>query len=79
MPLFEYECLSCGKATEMLVMGSSQEKPVCGTCGSTNMKKLLSAHSSMSGSMTNALPGLGDTGCCGSSPAEANCAGPGSC
>jgi len=77
MPLFEYECLSCGNTSEILIMGASKEKPVCSTCGSTDMQKLLSAHSSMSGSIGNSLPGFGDTGCCGSSPAEANCAGPG--
>lgn len=79
MPLFEYECQSCGKTCEVLVLSSSKEKPVCGACGSDKMKKLLSAHSAMSGSMKSTLPGAGDTGCCGVSPAEASCAGPGSC
>ena len=77
MPLFEYECLDCGKNNEMLVMGSLREKTVCGACGSKDMKKLVSAHSSMSGNMNSTLPGMGDTGCCGSSPVEASCAGPG--
>jgi hypothetical protein len=43
------------------------------------LKKLVSAHSSMSGPHKNRMPGLGDTSCCGSSPGEAGCAGPGSC
>jgi hypothetical protein len=43
------------------------------------MKKLMSAHSSLSGSAAHAMPGPGDTVCCGSSPGHAGCAGPGSC
>jgi hypothetical protein len=40
---------------------------------------LLSAHSSLSGAGRQSIPGIGDTACCGSSPMEASCAGPGSC
>jgi putative FmdB family regulatory protein len=40
MPLFEYQCRSCGAEIELLVMGSSQ--PVCSECGSDDLKKLLS-------------------------------------
>jgi hypothetical protein len=39
----------------------------------------LSAHSSFSGASRHALPGPGDTACCGSTPGHAGCAGPGSC
>lgn len=79
MPLFEYLCEDCGKTFEILVR-SSEDHPECGDCGSKNLNKLLSAHSSMSGPAKNSMPGLGDTACCGSSPGEApGCAGPGSC
>jgi len=79
MPLFDYFCEDCGKTTEILIK-NSQDTPACGNCGSRNLKKLLSAHSSMSGPAKSSLPGLGDTACCGSSPGEAaGCAGPGSC
>ena len=79
MPLFDYFCEDCGKTSEILIT-TSQDAPACSHCGSSNLKKLLSAHSSMSGPARNSLPGLGDTGCCGSSPGEAaGCAGPGSC
>ncbi|MFH1155081.1 MAG: zinc ribbon domain-containing protein [Pseudomonadota bacterium] len=78
MPIFDYLCLDCGKTSEILVAGS-QVDVRCSSCGSANLKKLLSAHSSLSGSQGHAIPGPGDTACCGSSPGHGGCAGPGSC
>jgi putative FmdB family regulatory protein len=78
MPLFEFLCLDCGKTSEVLVT-TSDDGPVCGDCGSANLKKLLSAPSTLSGSPNASLPGPGDTACCGSTPGQAGCAGPGSC
>jgi len=78
MPLFDYLCKECGKSNEILV-ARIDDIPKCQSCGSDNMKKLLSAPSSMSGAVTNRIPGNGDTACCGSSPSETHCAGPGSC
>ena len=78
MPIFEYLCLDCGKTSEILMVGSD-DSPRCNACNSHHLKKLLSAHSSMSGFLKNHIPGLGDTACCGSSPGDAGCAGPGSC
>ncbi|MFO7560192.1 MAG: FmdB family zinc ribbon protein [Desulfobacterales bacterium] len=78
MPLFDYLCLDCGKSSEILVFDSSDPLQ-CKACGSSSLKKLLSAHSSVSGPAKFSMPGPGDTSCCGSSPGEAGCAGPGSC
>ena len=78
MPLYDYLCLDCAEVSELLVTGSDEE-PVCNACGSRNLKKMLSAHSSFSGTRAGSLPGPGDTPCCGSMPAQAGCAGPGSC
>jgi len=78
MPLFDYLCLDCGKSNEILLINTN-DSPQCNTCGSKKMKKLLSAPSSISGPAKNAMPGLGDSTCCGSSPGETGCAGPGSC
>ena len=78
MPIFEYLCLDCGKTSEILVT-TSDDRQHCQSCGSTKLKKILSAPSSLSGMPSNKLPGLGDTACCGSNPTEAGCAGPGSC
>jgi len=79
MPIYEYKCLDCHETSEVL-LAHSQDLPRCVSCGSENIKKLMSPHSSMSRSFKNTLPGLGDTACCGSSPGLATgCAGPGSC
>jgi putative FmdB family regulatory protein len=78
MPIFEFLCGECGATHEVLV-ASSDESPACKACGSLNLKKLLSVPSSLSGAAKQGLPGSGDTACCGNSPANAGCAGPGSC
>ncbi|MBU2497636.1 MAG: zinc ribbon domain-containing protein [Proteobacteria bacterium] len=79
MPLYDYLCLDCGKVSEVL-LSASGEQSKCRACGGKNLKKLLSAPSSLSGATRKNLPGPGDTACCGSSPAQAaGCAGPGSC
>ena len=78
MPLFEFLCADCGHVAEMLVF-SDQTTLFCEKCGGGNLKKLMSAHSSLSGTAHTAMPGPGDTACCGSSPGHAGCAGPGSC
>jgi putative FmdB family regulatory protein len=78
MPLFEFLCLDCGQTSEMLITASG-DRPQCGHCRSSNLKKLLSAPSSLSGAVQHHVPGPGDTSCCGSAPGHAGCAGPGSC
>jgi len=78
MPLFEYHREICGKVSELLV-NSSAEQAQSSYCGSSEIKKLLSAHSSLSGTPPTRLPEAGDTGCCGSQPHQAECRGPGSC
>jgi len=78
MPLFDYLCLDCGKSSEILVFGSSDALQ-CKECGGSSLKKLLSAHSAISGPTKFGMPGPGDTACCGSSPVDAGCSGPGSC
>jgi len=42
MPLYEYECLSCGKRTEVLQRFQEAPLTVCAECGGP-LKKLLSA------------------------------------
>ncbi len=77
MPIFEYQCKNCDKVSEIIVFGDD-DTPACGFCNSHNLEKLLSAPSA-SGPVKNRMPGPGDTACCGSSPGQASCAGPGSC
>lgn len=78
MPLFDYLCEQCGKINEVLI-SRTEQSITCSSCGSTKLQRLISAPSSMSVSKNTKMPGLGDTTCCGSSPNEGNCAGPGSC
>jgi len=79
MPLYEYLCLDCGQTSELLVTGASAA-PQCRSCSSSNLKKLLSAHASLSGTSKDRMPGPGDTACCGHAPGQATgCAGPGTC
>ena len=78
MPIYEYRCLGCGALSEILVVGSG-DKPQCSHCGGDKLEKMISAHSSMSGLTASRFPGPGDTACCGSTPSDAGCAGPGSC
>ena len=78
MPIYGFLCSDCGHVGEMLVF-SDKTANHCEKCGSSNLKKLMSAHSSLSGTSSGALPGAGDTACCGSSPGHTGCAGPGSC
>ena len=78
MPLFDYSCQDCGETSEVLIT-DSKDQPQCKSCGSVNLKKMISAHSPLSGASVTKLPGPGDTACCGSTPTDAGCAGPGSC
>ncbi|SLM27747.1 Regulatory protein, FmdB family [Desulfamplus magnetovallimortis] len=41
MPIFEYKCNGCKKDFELLVIGS--QKPLCPSCSSPDLVKLMSA------------------------------------
>lgn len=78
MPLFDFVCSDCGETSEILIT-TSDDQTICRSCGSINLKKMISAHSSLSGKVRTTFPGPGDTACCGSNPGQGGCAGPGSC
>jgi putative FmdB family regulatory protein len=43
MPIYEYECLSCEREFQSLIMKRDQERSlVCPGCGGRNLKKLIS-------------------------------------
>lgn len=54
MPLFELRCNSCDTVSEQLVLaGDAGSRPVCPSCGSENLSRLLStfaAHAESGGS-----------------------------
>lgn len=78
MPIFDIGCPACGFEGEILHMGTGALPP-CPSCGAQGLEKRLSATSSITGRASQGLPGPGDTGCCGSTPGHAGCAGPGTC
>jgi putative FmdB family regulatory protein len=78
MPIFDIHCRGCGYDGELLVL-AAQSSLECPACGSPAIEKRMSPTSTLTGAARRSLPGPGDHGCCGSRPAEAGCAGPGSC
>ncbi len=74
MPIYEFECVDCGKTTEILLTNSETDLVACGGCGSKNLKRLLSAHAFVS--VSKKFPA---ERCCGEEGPPASCAGPGSC
>ncbi|MBE0622907.1 MAG: zinc ribbon domain-containing protein [Burkholderiales bacterium] len=49
MPIFEYQCASCGKEFEVLVRNSSPA-PACPACSGSELRKKLSAFAAITGS-----------------------------
>ena len=43
MPIYEYQCGSCGEVTEAIQKFSDAPLTDCGDCGEPRLKKLLSA------------------------------------
>lgn len=43
MPIYEYRCMDCGKASEVLLRNPDSESIKCPACGSGNLERLLSA------------------------------------
>ncbi|OPX88078.1 MAG: Zinc ribbon domain protein [Pelotomaculum sp. PtaB.Bin104] len=77
MPIFEYKCSQCGKFFELLFLaGHADKKAVCPDCGSTDLKKMISAPFLPS---SVGKPANGDIRpCCNGVPGENGCT-PGSC
>ncbi len=52
MPLYEYQCETCGCCFEQLVFESDQAEIVCPDCHAAKVKKLMSCTSTMGGDGT---------------------------
>ena len=42
MPIYEYQCLVCGKVSDHLVLNRESFEPYCKHCGAKEVKKLIS-------------------------------------
>jgi putative FmdB family regulatory protein len=54
MPIFEYSCTKCGCRFEKLHKTTTEPKPICPDCGSSEARKELSAFSSGGSSASGA-------------------------
>jgi putative FmdB family regulatory protein len=46
MPIYEYECLACGRLISRVILGSEREMPPsCDSCGSAETRRVMSAFS----------------------------------
>jgi putative FmdB family regulatory protein len=61
MPIYEYECKSCGAISEFLATFRNNETISCRSCGSLKMEKIMSAASFLDRTMDR-VPGHT---CCG--------------
>ena len=61
MPIYDYECKSCGKITEIFQRTIKEKTVNCSNCGSTKMEKLFSAP----GMVKVADPSTKGVTCCG--------------
>ena len=78
MPVYEYRCAGCEGTTEQLVLaGDVASTPVCPSCGSRDLKRLLStfAAQSTSGGGSRPASSFDPATACGGGP----CATPGAC
>jgi len=76
MPIFEYRCGKCEKTFEVLHLAGRDNEALCPDCGSSDIKKLISAPFLPS---SVGRPANDDIGrCCSSNPGENGCAS-GSC
>lgn len=63
MPIYEYECLDCRAAVELLIRGA--ERPKCPECGSSRLEKRLSVPAAHVGGSSRDLPLAPAPGTCG--------------
>lgn len=64
MPLFDFECRSCGKRFERLVRATDRDDAIdCPACGKTDAQRLLSAPAPIASDSGVRFTGGGGGGC----------------
>lgn len=69
MPIFEYKCQACDNVFETLQLPGQNGQPACKACGSTDLKKLISAPFLPS---SVGRPANDDIKCCGAPAGKDN-------
>jgi putative FmdB family regulatory protein len=60
MPIFEFQCNSCGHRFEELIVGGADDSDVrCPKCRQPNVEKLLSVFAGSGSTKTSAVSGSG--------------------
>jgi putative FmdB family regulatory protein len=71
MPLFEYTCRDCEHPFEAFV--TAERKPLCPSCGSRNLSKLLSRLGMVGSSSSNASACDAPPSMCGAAGGRCGC------
>jgi putative FmdB family regulatory protein len=71
MPLYEFDCRSCGRHFETLVRGS--DRPACPACGAEDLERALSTFAVSAGG-ASASDAIGACGRCGDPRGPGACA-----
>jgi len=59
MPIYEYQCISCNKRENLFFRSyddANKNIPICSDCGSSDLKRLISASSISSGNNSTSAP-----------------------
>ncbi|MFW5866887.1 MAG: FmdB family zinc ribbon protein [Armatimonadota bacterium] len=74
MPIYEYECGSCGEVFDLLVSRSkAKDNPACEACGSEDTRRVMSGFFGRSGGGDGEAPSSVGGACAGCT--AASCAG----
>ena len=63
MPIYEFECRSCGERFERLVSNGNAERQSCHLCGATQPRRLISVIAGMTGRAAEPGPVCGAGAC----------------
>lgn len=53
MPIFDFECKTCGNKFDLMIANKDKDKVKCPQCGSAEIKQLLSLFATSSGSSSS--------------------------